>query len=346
MDYEEEAAQIVAAWTHSDDPSDREVARRKIRALDDVGFLEPTRAMLSATEHEGERRTLYWMLGVLLRRTGDPSVGEFLMEQAGKERRKTTRMEVLRKIGEARGRGVRIADASPAIDCLSEKMRNLRLAGVGALGCSSDPRAQDALLRFIEDWLARPKESGWYAYEALRSLSEIATTKALPLIVRVIEGIDGLRVGTRKRDIKALAVKTLASIGGQSERPLLRELLAEDKAALVKWHAMRAFSRLATPEDAAAIVKRIRSILRAPRPAAHDLPNGSKPDVGHVLFHTAEGEDAASTELLWGLKALTRIGQLDDKKLLDVLRTKWDTLTRAEQALLEPVMNEQSHKTD
>ncbi|MCR9202166.1 MAG: HEAT repeat domain-containing protein [Planctomycetaceae bacterium] len=335
MDYLDETRWLVTTWLHADDDDQRERARQRITSLNDIGFFVALKQALSKNEDDRERDTIYWMLGILLRRTGETQVGEFLMRQIAVERKKTVKTEILRSIGNAKGNCIRIQNASNALECLSEKMRNLRAAAVESLGCCGDPRAEDALIALIDDSLENTSENGWFIHDAVWSLSEIATSKSIPCATKVIQQIDGLRLGTRKRDIKAMAVKTLAKVGSTEQRGIYCDLLLNDKAPMVKWHAMRALSHFAVSEDAPVITKRVRSILNSKRTIPQTEPPFVCPKPSHILFLLSEGDDSHATELLHGFVALKRISALDDAKLLAVVRRKWSNLTPTEQAYLK-----------
>jgi len=335
MDYFKETSWLVTTWLHADDDDERERARKRITALDDIGYFEALKQALSENEHDRERDTIYWMLGTLLRRTGETQVGEFLMHQVAAEQKKTVKAEILREIGDAKGNRIRIQNASNAIECLSMKMRNLRAAAVEALGCCSDPKAEHALISLIYDSLENTAENGWFIHGAMWSLSEIATSKSIACATKVIQQVDGLRLRNRKRDIKAMAVKTLARVGGTAQRAIYCDLLLNDKAPVVKWHAMRALSRFASSEDIPVIRKRVRSILNSKRTIPQTEPPFVCPDPSNILFLLSEGDESCTTELIHGFVTLKRLSAIDDAKLLAAVRKKWSSLTPVEQSYLK-----------
>lgn len=334
MNYIQKTKLLIATWLHSKDPAAREKARGAILSCDDLGHFDDLKATLAQMTGDRERAIVYWMLEVLLRHTRSTEVAEFLMEQVGREPKKAVQIALLEKIGGQKGKGIRIRDASIALACLAEKMRKLRTAAIDALGCCADPRAETALIELAQDQLHNSAESGWYLHGVLWSLSEIATARALPCMLEIIAKIDQLPFDTRKRDIEAMAVKTVVKVGGAKHVELFCDLLSTNKAPVVKWHAMRGLSRHAKKTHVRFIDKRVRAILASKRLIPQTEPPFIAPDVGLIVFLNSEGEEAKKTELHWGFEALARLKAFKDRKLVQYLREKWPALTAMERAFL------------
>jgi len=62
------------------------------------------------------------------------------------------------------------------------------------------------------------------------------------------------------------------------------------------------------------------------------------PDVQIILRLNSEKDDGQKTEVQLGLEALAALGKLDDPELVDVLRSKWNGLTPAEQLVVWSAM--------
>jgi hypothetical protein len=340
MDYAQKTRWLVETWAHGLDPTENEQARKQIATLNDLGFFEPLRAFLSEAKDKRERDIAYWMLESLLRKTGNADVGNYLMEQVGREKGAIVKTDLLRRVAVGRGRGVRIDDASNALDCLGAKMRNLRMAAVEALGSCGDPRAEVALIRIIGAQVARPTESGWFLYEAAWSLSEVATAKALPCALNLLERIDGLRIDGRKGDIKAMALKTVCRVGGGKQADVFAAALGDGSSAVVKWHAMRALAQHAKPKHVAAIAERVQTVLRGKRVIPQTEPPFIAPDAGLILFLLSEREDAKMTELSFAFEALARLSALRLGDLPGLLRKRWGKLTAVERAYLRSQVEE------
>lgn len=335
MDFAQETKRLVETWLHSHDKTEREGARRQIASLDDLRYFEPLRAFLDERKEDRERDTAYWMLESLLRRTGSSDVGDFLMAQVGREKKATVKTELLRKIAFGRGTGVQIKDATHALACLTAKMRNLRKAAVEALGSCGDPRAEDALLRILHAQVTKPTENGWFLFEAARSLSEIATAKALPGALELLDKIDGLRLDTRKADIKAMAMKTVCRVGGAQQADVYAAALCDGSPAVVKWHAMRALARYAQQQHLGAVTERVRVILSGKREIAPAEARLIAPDVSSILFLNTVGKDSTKTELLLAFEALARLHALGAVELHALLRKHAAKLTMAERTYLQ-----------
>jgi hypothetical protein len=334
MDFINQTKQVVALQAHGGDSPAAKAARDTIKSFDDLGRFDDVKAALSQLTDDRERDGVYWMLESLARNTGSTQAAEFLMEQVGREAKKTAKAAILERIGALKRRGIRIGDASNALACLAEKMRHLRTAAITALGCCADPRAEAALIDLIQEQLTNPAESGWYLYGAVESLSQIATAKALACMLEVIAKIGSLPIDTRKGDIEALAVKTVGKVGGAKHVDLFCALLSANKAPVVKWHAMRALGRHARKRHLPAIEQRVRAILSSKRVIPQTEPPFIAPKVGDILFSLTEGVDVRTTELRMALEILARLKAFKDRKIVQYLREKWPALTADEKAFL------------
>jgi len=259
MDRLKRIAQLAHDWQHSKNAAARETARQFFISLDDMAYFEPLQSALNNWTDEEHRRVAYWMLESLVRFTQNRDVAEYLMKQVDVETKKAVKVDLLQRLCFA-VRTVRIRDASPAIACLSEKMRNLRSEAYRSLGATSDPRAEPALIDFVQSQLPRPSENGWFLYHAMQALSQIATARSVPILKRLLGAIRELQVDTRKEDIEAMAVKALARSGSTAGQ--LAAMLGDaDRSTRARWQAMLALKTLASAKQVPQIRTRIMAIL-------------------------------------------------------------------------------------
>jgi HEAT repeat protein len=128
--------------------------------------------------------------------------------------------EVAREAALAIAKGRRLS----AVEALSEVVENpdgyfhpsVRIAAAESLGQLNDPRSVAPLCRAVRDPLAEPSRA------AIRALGLVAREAAVPVLVSVINNVEGFFLPS----VRVAAVEVLATITSSTAKDCLRDLLS------------------------------------------------------------------------------------------------------------------------
>ncbi|HEY3265888.1 MAG TPA: HEAT repeat domain-containing protein [Armatimonadota bacterium] len=271
-------------------------ALREAEALDDEGLMAPLLARMSAAK-KARRDRVYTALSHLGRNTGNPAIAEALIGQLGKE----TDKYVLHYLLQGIGRQPMIPHVERIVSYLEDPRWLVRHAAIGALGRCAGGIAEGALI----DVLRHHADPDDLIY-ALASLNNMGTARSVPDIVPL--------VAHAKAEVRAVALNTLASIGGPDLTPVYIQGL-EDRVATVKCYAIFAIRRRADERAVESVRHRVK----------------------HLALHRPKTVLHGETELVTGLHYLERYraSNASVQALFDWIATvKWPVLSDVEKGYL------------